>query len=316
VVIIHEGRLVLEQYANGGSASRGEPLASGTKSFTCALMAAAEDDGFLAADDLASAYVPQWRVGGSAPQADVKAQIRIRDLLSISSGLANSGVLGPALNLVDSYAQALSAPSVYPPGTQAIYTPNNAQAISAIFELATGGRFDNAGVIRGGRDGVSYLQQRVFDAIGIAPTEWLRDVNGKPNFGGGAAFTAKDWALFGQFSAQLGEWQGRQIISRARMSRCFTYATNAFLGYGFGWWLNRSVGTSFSSEDVIPWPAEVTARWASGGQIAPSAPADMAIAFGAGNRKLYVSPSARLSLVVIGGTADDEELMRRLFAGP
>jgi hypothetical protein len=42
----------------------------------------------------------------------------------------------------------------------------------------------------------------------------------------------------------------------------------------------------------------------------------MAIAFGAGNRKLYVSPSARLSLVVIGGTADDDELMRRLFAGP
>jgi CubicO group peptidase (beta-lactamase class C family) len=52
---------VLEQYANGGSANRGEALASGTKSFTCALMAAAEDDGFLSVDDLASNFVPQWR---------------------------------------------------------------------------------------------------------------------------------------------------------------------------------------------------------------------------------------------------------------
>jgi len=315
VVIIHDGRMVLEQYANGGRADRGEALASGTKSFTCVLMAAAEDDGFLSVDDLASTLVPQWRVGGLAPQTDLKAQIRTRDLLSVSSGLLNSGVFGAALNTVDSYAQAFNAPSQFAPGTHAIYTPNSAQAVSAIFELATGGAFDSAGVIRGGRDGITYLQQRVFDPIGVAPTEWSRDVNAKPNFGGGASFTAKDWAVFGQFSAQLGEWQGRQIVSRARMSRCFTYATNAFLGYGFGWWLNRSVGTTFSSEDSIPWPGDVTARWASGGQIAPSAPSDMAIAFGAGNRKLYVSPGTRLSLVVIGGTANDEDLMRRLFAG-
>ncbi|MFN9497058.1 MAG: serine hydrolase, partial [Erythrobacteraceae bacterium] len=162
VVIIHDGRMVLEQYANGGRADRGEALASGTKSFTCVLMAAAEDDGFLSVDDLASTLVPQWRVGGLAPQTDLKAQIRTRDLLSVSSGLLNSGVFGAALNTVDSYAQAFNAPSQFAPGTHAIYTPNSAQAVSAIFELATGGAFDSAGVIRGGRDGITYLQQRVF----------------------------------------------------------------------------------------------------------------------------------------------------------
>lgn len=194
------------------------------------------------------------------------------------------------------------------------YTPNSAQALSAIFELSTGGAFDGAGVIRGGRDGIDYLQQRIFSPIGIVPTDWSRDINGKANFGGGASFTAKHWALFGQLSAQLGEWNGRQLISRDRMSRCFTCETVAFLGYGFGWWLNRSVGNSFSGDDNVPWPDDVTARWASGGQIAPSGPSDLAIAFGAGNRKLYVSPSNRLSMVVIAGTANDEKLMRRLFA--
>lgn len=39
----------------------------------------------------------------------------------------------------------------------------------------------------------------------------------------------------------------------------------------------------------------------------------MAIAFGAGNRKLYIIPSREISIVVIVGENDDEAFFSRLF---
>jgi CubicO group peptidase (beta-lactamase class C family) len=186
--------------------------------------------------------------------------------------------------------------------------------LSAIFSLKRGGSFDAAGVARGGQDGIVYLQAKVFSPIGIAPTEWARDINGNPNFGGGASFTARDWARFGQFSYQYGAWNGVQILPAAAMRRCLEYRSGAVATYGFGWWLNRPAGNSYvATGDSIPWTAAVEARWINGGKIAPSAPDDMAIAFGAGNRKLYVSPSLKLSIAVIAGTNDDEAFLARLL---
>jgi len=314
VVVIENGVVVLERYANGGAATRGEALASGTKSFSCALMVGAEAEGSLSIDELASSVVVPWRAGGSAPQSTDKQQIRIRDLLSVSSGLLNSGVAGSALNTVDSYAQAFIATSAYAPNVATIYTPNNAQALSAIFSLKRGGSFDAAGVARSGQDGIAYLQTKVFTPLGVAPTEWARDANGNANFAGGASFTARDWAKFGQFSYQYGAWNGVQILPAAAMRRCFEYRSGASASYGFGWWLNRPAGTSYvATRDSTPWTAAVETRWTNGGKIAPSAPDDMAIAFGAGNRKLYISPSLKLSIAVIAGTNDDEAFLSRLF---
>ena len=307
VIAIRDGQVVLERYGNGGSAGRGETLASGTKSFTCPLAAAAEDDGLLNIEDLVGNVLPPWAPGGSAPQNEVKRQIRGIDLLSVTSGLNISGAAGGALNDVDSYAQVINATSRAAPNTATIYNPNNAQGFSLYFELRTGATLRSDGSVAGGRDGIDYLQSRVFDRIGIRPTEWSRDIKGKPNFGGGASMTALDWARFGQFMEQFGTWNGQQIVSAQRLRRCVEYRSAAFQGYGLGWWLNRPVGQSyFPARDVLPWNSEVLDRWVAGGKLAPSAPDDMFVAFGAGQRKLYVVPSQNLVLVRIGGpTAED-----------
>jgi len=307
VIAIQNGQVVLERYGNGGSSSRGETLASGTKSFTCPLAAAAEDDGLITVDELVGNVLPPWSLGGSAPQIDFKRQIRPIDLLSVTSGLNISGVAGGALNDVDSFAQVINATSRAAPNTATIYNPNNAQGFALYFELRTGAKVGADGKVAGGRDGIDYLQSRVFDRIGIRPTEWTRDIEGKPNFGGGASMTALNWARFGQFMEQLGSWNGQQIVSAERLRRCVVYRSGAFQGYGLGWWLNRPVGPSYvATRDVLPWSSEVLDRWLAGGKLAPSAPDDMFVAFGAGQRKLYVVPSQDLVVVRIGGpTAED-----------
>lgn len=246
VVAIQDGAIQFARYANGGAADRGETLASGTKSFTCTLASAAQADGLLGLDDLAAAVVRPWRAGGDAPQLAWKQQIRLRDLLSIHSGLAASGVAGGALNSVDSYAQALYADSRAAPDTGASYNPNHFQAAMAVFELRTGGAFDGIGVVRGGRDPLDYLQTRVLDRIGVRPTDWSRDRNGKPNFGGGAPMTARDWARYGAFVAQHGRWNGTQIVPADLMRRCLDYRPGGFQGNALGWWVNRPVGASYN----------------------------------------------------------------------
>lgn len=314
VVVVERGSIVLEQYANGGSATRGETLASGTKSFTCVLAAAGEDDGFFTITERVASVLPPWAAGGSAPQNAQKQQIRAVDLLAVTSGLGLGGASGGALNDVDSYAQVVDAPSLASPDTATIYNPNNAQGFSLFFELRTGGSYGAGGTVTGGRDGINYLQTRVFDRIGIRPTEWERDTRGKPNFAGGASMTARDWARFGQFMEQSGLWNGTQVVSAARLQNCVTYRSGAFAGYGLGWWLNRPVGSTYvPSRDSLPWGSEVTSRWAAGGKFAPSAPDDMFAAFGFGQRKLYVIPSRDLVIVRIGGPTEEDPFFQLLF---
>ncbi|MFN7693215.1 MAG: serine hydrolase domain-containing protein [Burkholderiales bacterium] len=299
-VVMQDGRLVFEAYMNGYDGQSPKAIASGTKSFSCALSAAAEADGLMTPSLLASTVMPAWAAGGSAPQPASKSKIRLQDLLSLSAGLRASGVSGSALNNVDSYAQAVASPSAFDPGVAAIYTPNNFQAVAALFELSTGGRYNAQGVIAGGRDPLEYLKSRVLDRIGLVLGEWQRDLNGKPNFGGGASLTARDWAKFGQLMLNDGAWSGVQVLPPRLLSRCASYRTDAFWGYGMAWWLNREVGATYQPrQDSV----DVTKSlgWATGGRLAPSVPADMYMAAGFGGYRLYVIPSLRLVAVRMGG---------------
>jgi CubicO group peptidase (beta-lactamase class C family) len=299
-VVMQDGRVVYEAYMNGWNGTTAKAIASGTKSFSCALVAAAEADGILTPDLLASTRIPAWTAGGSAPQPAAKAKIRLKDLLSISAGLRASGVSGSALNNVDSYAQAVASPSAYDPGVAAIYTPNNFQAVAALFELSTGGGYNAQGLVTGGRDPLDYLKSRVLDRIGLTVGDWQRDLNGKPNFGGGASLTAREWAKYGQLMLADGVWNGVQVLPPGLLSRCASYRTDAFWGYGLSWWLNREVGSTYQpGQDSV----DVTKalEWSTGGRLAPSVPADMYMAAGFGGYRLYVIPSLRLVAVRMGG---------------
>jgi CubicO group peptidase (beta-lactamase class C family) len=166
------------------------------------------------------------------------------------------------------------------------------------------------GAVTGGRDPVDYLQQKVFGPIGAAPRDWERDIRGQPNFGGGARFTAVDWGRFGQLILQNGRWNGVQVLSEAGVRRCSQFESPAFRAYGLGWWLNRPAGNSYTpGVDSAPWPAEVRARLAAGGRIAPDVPETMFMAYGAGNMKLFILPSHEAVVVKLGGSADDNRVL-------
>jgi CubicO group peptidase (beta-lactamase class C family) len=309
VVIRNATSVVAEGYGPLGGTDRGEPLASGSKSFSCPLMLLAEADGLLRIDELATVYLPQWRAGGIAPGLDRKAGIRLDNLLSMTAGLANDGASGTALNGVDSYAQAIMDRSAEAPDQVFRYGPNSFQAALALFQMATGGTARADGGVDGGRDPLAYLADRLFVPLGIAPTGWSRDARGQPNFGGGAEMTARHWARYGQLFLDDGRVADRQILPPGALARCTAYQNPAFLPYGLGFWLNRDAESSVGPEDSMPVPGDVRRRWEAGGRYAPSVPASMFFAWGAGNAKMFILPSHGLVAVRIGGGGDDDQFL-------
>jgi len=301
-VAMQNGQIIFEEYQNGYSGTVPHFLASGSKGFLCAIAVAAQDDGLIDLDEPVSSVVTTWRVSSpnAALNADFKSRITARQLLSMSSGLATGGPSGSALNAVDSYAQALTIRSAFPPGQDAIYTPNSSQAFGAYFALKTGGVLTGNGIVTGGLDTADYLKTRVLDRIGATMGSWQRDIRGRANLPGGANMTAREWIKFGQLILQNGAWHGEQILSAARLRECMTYNNTALATYGLGWWLNRPVGTTFGSNDNVP----LAFVWSTGSRLARNLPSDVVIANGAFGQRMYIIPSLNLVVVRFGSGGD------------
>ena len=205
LVVMHRGRIIFEDYPNGGGADTGWELASGTKSFTGVIAAALVKDGRLALDEPAAETLPEWRADAR------KRRITIHQLLSLESGIAAAGGIGRP----PPYAEALNAAAEYDPGVHFEYGPAPFQIFGEIVRRKTGG------------DPVDYLTRRLFDPLDIAPTEWRRGGDGNSFMPQGAHFTARAWARF-------GEWVrggGADLVDPQALAQCFV-PSHANPGYG------------------------------------------------------------------------------------
>lgn len=210
LLILREGRVVFVDYPNGGAPERGWELASGTKSFTGVLAAAAVRDGLLVWDEPAADTLVEWR-------GDERRLITIRDLLSLTSGIGGGPIARPP-----TYANAVAQRAEAPPGERFAYGPTPFQIFGEIMRRKTGG------------DPLDYLRRRVLEPLDIAPTHWRRGADGMPQLPSGAGLKARDWARFGWFVMRDGE--GR--LDERALAQCFI-GSRANPGYGLSWWLLR-----------------------------------------------------------------------------
>lgn len=257
LLIMHRGSIVFEDYPNSGAADRGWELASGTKSFTGVMAAAAMQDRLLHLDELAADTLPEWR---SDP---MKRRITIHQLLSLESGLQAGAIGRPP-----TYADAVGTPAHYEPGTKFEYGPAPFQIFGEIMRRKLNG------------DPLVYLTRRVLDPLRIAPTQWRRGSDGMPFMPQGAAFTARDWATF-------GEWVrngGRDLVDRRALAQCFA-PSHANPGYGMSWWLLRPGLIPPGRMAGVEVDAAMSERYGV-----------IRMAAGAGDQRLYLVPD--LDLVI------------------
>ena len=242
LLVMRDGEVLFEDYPGAGSVGAGWELASGTKSFTGLMAAAAQADGLLDIDAPCASVLPEW-------ENDARRDITIRHLLTLTSGLNEVGEMArpPA------YAAAIEADVDYPAGEHFQYGPTPFQAFGEILRR----RLDEAGEQA---DPALWFKARVLDGIGVQYNDWKRGRDGNPFLPQGAHFTARNWAKFGQWVLDGAEGVDRQVVD------ALFEPTAANPGYGLSWWLLRpgligpspragldaeSIGAAGLEEDVV-----------------------------------------------------------------
>ena len=275
-VAVEDGRIVFEDYPNGGAPTRALELASGTKSFSGVIAAAAVLDGILTLDERAADTLAEWR---DDPR---KARITIREILSLTSGIEGGGIGRPP-----TYAAAVAKPAVADPGTRFEYGPVNFQIFGEIMRRKLrsfdGGRYPDA---------LAYLQARILDPIGVRPAQWNRGRDGNPQLPSGADLTARDWARFGEFVLAGGVWNGERLVDENAFISMFS-GSAANPGYGLTWWLIAEPSDATLDASRTMTVATDLYTHTKRGEI----PDDVVVAAGAGKQRLYDMPSRGLVVV-------------------
>jgi CubicO group peptidase (beta-lactamase class C family) len=261
MLVLLDGRIVFEDYPNGGAAERASELASGTKSFSGVLALCAVEDGLLTLDEKVAETLPEWRADPG------RRDITLRQLLTLSSGIPG-GETALRTGRVPTYAEAAQVGAVAAPGAKFSYGPNPFQIFGEVLRRKLEPR---------GETVARYLERKILAPVGIKPARWRTPVTGQPNLPSGAALTAREWAKFGE-AIRL---DARGILPPGKIAECFR-GTTANRGYGLTWWL----------PGVAPYGALVKRKVAG-----PELPRDIWMAAGAGGQRLVIVPSLKLVAV-------------------
>lgn len=226
VVVVKDGRIVGERY--GAGFSEKTPLLgwSMTKTVTAALIGTLVHDGRIAVDE--ADLLEEWSVDG-------RAQIKLSDLMSMSSGLEFNEDYGDVTDVTrmlylqpDMAAFAADKPQAHPLGTVFNYSSGTTTVASRIWQST----FDSAEAALG------WPRQALFGPLGMDSAVMEADASG--TFVGSSYLyaTGRDWARFGQFLLQQGKWKDQQILPEGFV-RWMTEAAPASKGeYGRGFlWL-------------------------------------------------------------------------------
>lgn len=303
VLVIKGDKIVFEEYQNGHPAETPWMLASGTKSFSGVMLAAAIDDKLIGGfDEKVSDTIIEWKTD---PR---KSKITVRQLLSLTSGIAPGPNGRPP-----AYSAAVKSDIKFEPGEKFEYGPVPFQVFGELMRRKLAPK--NEGVL-------DYLKRRVLDPIGLKVARWTMQ-EGQPNIPSGAFLTAREWAKFGQFLKNGGKWQGKQLIKRSLLDELYVGSkTNP--NYGISFWLNRNHSGDAQVAESSARLRQIRGDDDDFGTTAMSKNGvdkmianDLYMAAGAGNQRLYIIPSQDLVIVRQGRFTrfDDGEFLSLLLTG-
>ena len=268
VVVVQDGWVIAERYAEGIRADM--PLIgwSMSKSITHALIGRAIQEGLL--DPGKPPKVPEW----SDPQ-DPRQRISLDQLLRMNSGLAfeestgtlNSDLVRMLTQEADMAGFAASQPLSKKPGKKWSYSSGTTNILSRILRHA----------IDDDQRYWSFPRQALFGPLGMT-TAVLENDNSGTLVGSSLVWASgRDWARFGQLYLDQGRWDGKQLLPATWVRQARTASRGSKQAYGAHWWLSRR-------------------------KSRPDLPNDSFSAEGYQGQLLLVAPSQRAVIVRLGQT--------------
>jgi CubicO group peptidase (beta-lactamase class C family) len=284
MLVMRNGHIVFEHYANGGKRDGRWPIFSGTKSFWGVAALCAVGDGLIKLDDRVADTITEWR------NQPPKSQITIRQLLNQTDGIEPASHL-QSQSIRDRNAMAIRLPIVAEPGSVFAYGPSHLQIFSELLRRKLNGRST-----------ISYIQEKVLLPLGLTNLEFKKDARENPLPASGFELSAHEWARFGQLILGRGNYHNHQIVPAALLGQAF-FGSDANSSYGLTFWLNGQAPGAreidIEKELDLPWPH---ANWTSV-CVCKDAPPDMVVALGSDRQRLFIIPSLNALIVRQGASA-------------
>lgn len=286
--------VVFERFQGGAKPTLEQTIMSGTKSFACAITALAIADGKLARDERVADTIPELA------KKERSAAITVRDLLTQTSGIKGGGTPlgGDHHAWIREKAWLLTGTKRFTYG-------------AAHWDLF--GAFVKAKL---GEDPIDYLERRVLKPIGMTWSYWKTDGVGQRFLAFGMITTPRSWARYGMLIRDDGMFEGQRILPAGTRDACL-HGSETNPAYGEGWWLNQPMPRDAKKHGGFP---KTVARLVNDGErasILPDGPADLAMAVGSNDLRLYVIASRDMVIVRYGGRDDatfkDADLLRPIL---
>ncbi|RZT35528.1 serine hydrolase domain-containing protein [Cupriavidus agavae] len=231
LLVVKDGKLVFERYADGVTRDHNHELYSVTKFVSALLVGTLVGDGELAATDAPAQKLAAVRPDLAAALAD-KQQIQLRHLMSMSSGLSYKLVEGTDTlyyGVPDRLKVAASASVRTTPGTEFDYIDVNPVLVGATITQATG------------MSEQQYAAQRLFKPLGMSHFRWDgADGKGAVSGGWGLRLRSIDMARLGMLMLDQGRWNGQQVVPASWVAQMTTPSGPA-RDYGYYCWVNNIV---------------------------------------------------------------------------
>ena len=227
VVVIHDGRVIAERYADGVGVDTPLFGFSMTKSVVNALLGILTLQGRITPS--LPAPIPEWR-GATDP----RREIEVEHLMRMTTGLAldetNSG-FDPSnqMYLYDDMAGfAVRAALIAAPGTRWHYSSATTQLLARIIRDIAGGPEQT----------LTFAWRELFNPLGMRSVTLEFDASGTLQGSANMLASARDWARFGLLYLNDGEIGGRRILPDDWVG--FSASATLDTDYGAGFWTNRS----------------------------------------------------------------------------
>lgn len=251
VVLVKNGKLVLDEYFYGYDRDTKHELHSVSKSITSILVGIAVDHEMIPGiDEKVYKFFPEYK---GTRWIDQKYDIAVEHVLTMSAGIdwdelshrltdRRNDIVG-ALYSDDWLQYVLNKKQIEAPGKQFNY--------SGGLNLLLGGIIQNSTDLHADKFAEKYL----FGPLGISDYRWHRHPDGTINTQGGLSLRPRDMAKIGYLFLKGGRWQGRQIVSRNWVSESTRAHIPAYfgLGYGYQWYRGQTTVNGNVFETFFAW---------------------------------------------------------------
>ncbi len=278
IVVMKDGRVVAERYADGVGIDTPLLGFSATKSVMSALAGILVRKGTLMLHE--PVPIAAWQ-GADDPRRGITLDHLLRHTAGLKLGSSLQASLASALQPVnrmkflepDMAAYAESMPLESAPGAAWNYHDGNTVILSDVLRQASGGSASSL---------MRLARQELFDPLGMRHVALEFDAAGNAEGSSQMLASARDWARFGQLYLIDGIAGGKRILPEGWVKYSATPTPNAWVGQGAGFWSNLgdSPGATYRTERG--WPR------------------DAFFAKGTIGQYVIIVPSARLVIVRLG----------------